>query len=104
MNYFLSWCRPLLVAFLFHAMTSLLPPNGCSIFVTPSGCNQPTRKLAQSTGNIHRVSPWSVIITVVNSPERDSVAPRVCILVVLIGEADFYFDVCECICSISMFL
>ena len=24
MNYFLSWCRPLLVAFLFHAMTSLL--------------------------------------------------------------------------------
>ena len=27
MNYFLSWCRPLLVAFLFHAMTSLLPPS-----------------------------------------------------------------------------
>ena len=27
MNYFLSWCRPLLVAFLFHAVTSLLPPS-----------------------------------------------------------------------------
>ena len=27
MNYFLSWCRPLLVAFLFHAMTSQLPTS-----------------------------------------------------------------------------
>ena len=27
MNYFLSWCRPLLIAFLFHVVTSLLPPS-----------------------------------------------------------------------------
>ena len=27
MNYFLSWCRPLLVSFLFHAVTSLHPPS-----------------------------------------------------------------------------
>ena len=27
MNYFLSWCRHLLVPFLFHALTSLHPPS-----------------------------------------------------------------------------
>ena len=27
MNYFLFWCRPLLVAFPFHDLTSLLPPS-----------------------------------------------------------------------------
>ena len=27
MNEFVSWCRPLLVSFIFHALTSLHPPS-----------------------------------------------------------------------------
>ena len=81
MNEFVSWCRHLLVSFLFHALTSLHPPSfhrndfstffihfGADVFFAPRARRFYARACARGEPTRARTRKWRRSVSAVEEP------------------------------------